>query len=104
MHQYKKLEIWQNAVDFAIDIYSVTKAFPAEEKFGLTIQLKRAAISIASNIAEGACRNTAKEFHHFLGISSGSVAEVETQLIIAGRLSMIPEETRNIYPVKQLSY
>lgn len=96
MHQYKKLGIWQIAVDLAIEIYLATKDFPAEEKFGLTTQLRRASISIASNIAEGACRNTTKEFNHFLGISSGSAAEVETQLIIAARLNMIPEETLNI--------
>ncbi|WP_118972219.1 four helix bundle protein [Taibaiella koreensis] len=95
MHQYKKLDVWQNAVDFAVEIYLITKNSPSEEKFGLTTQLRRAAISVASNIAEGACRNTAKEFYHFLGISSGSIAEVETQLIIASRLGMIPEEASN---------
>jgi len=93
LHQYKQLNVWQNAVDFAENIYTCTRDFPQEEKFGLIAQIRRAAISIASNIAEGSCRNTAKEFAHFIGVSSGSVAEVETQLIIANRLGFISNET-----------
>ena len=95
MHQYKQLAVWQNAVDFVVDIYLNTNNFPTEERFGLTSQLRRAAVSIASNIAEGACRNTPGEFAHFLGISAGSVAEVETQLIIANRLGFVSEEKAN---------
>jgi four helix bundle protein len=100
MHQYKQLTVWQNAVDLAVDIYLNTKDFPPEEKFGLTSQLRRAAVSIASNIAEGACRNTPGEFAHFLGISAGSAAEVETQLIIANRLGFVSDEKANDLSVK----
>lgn len=95
MHKYKQLTVWQNAVDFAVEVYLTTGKFPNEEKFGLTSQLRRAAVSVASNIAEGACRNTSNEFNHFLGISSGSTAEVETQLIIASRLGFVSEDEKD---------
>lgn len=70
----------------AVMVYHVTSRFPKEEKYGLTAQIRRSAASIPSNIAEGAARNSAREFHHFLGISAGSLAEVETQLELAARL------------------
>ena len=89
MHKYRELEIWKRAIDLTVDIYSLSKNFPDDEKFGLTSQIKRAAVSVPSNIAEGAGRNSNKEFNQFLGISTGSIFEVETQLIIAERLNFL---------------
>jgi four helix bundle protein len=89
MHQYKKLEIWQRAVALAVKIYQVSDAFPKEERYGLTSQITRSAVSVSSNIAEGAGRNTNKDFDNFLGYALGSLFEVETQLIIASRLSYV---------------
>ena len=79
---------WQKAMDLSTAIYSVTRPFPREEMFGLTSQLRRASVSIASNIAEGQGRLTAGEFMHFLGMARGSALEVETQLELATRLRM----------------
>jgi four helix bundle protein len=83
---YRDLLAWQEAMKLAVMIYHVTSRFPREEMYGLTAQIRRSAASIPSNIAEGAARNSAREFFHFLGISAGSLAEVETQLELAVRL------------------
>ena len=94
MHNFKDLKFWQKAVDLSVLIYKTTATFatfPTEEKFGLVSQLRRATISIASNIAEGASRNGDKEFLHFLSLSTGSAFEIETQLIIANKLNYIKE-------------
>jgi len=80
------LEVWKKALAFVNCIYQLTAQFPDEEKFGLTSQMRRSAISIPSNIAEGAGRSTKKEFINFLHISQGSIAEIETQLLIARNL------------------
>ena len=78
-------------------IYRITKSFPSDERFGLSQQLRRAAVSVPSNIAEGAHRNTNKEFNYFLGIASGSAAEVYTQVELAARLGYVPStEAANI--------
>ena len=84
---HKQLDVWNVSVEFVTDIYALSKMFPADEKFGLTNQLRRAAVSIPSNIAEGAARGGNREFIQFLYISLGSCAEVETQLLIAANLS-----------------
>ena len=89
MNQFKNLEIWKRAVGFATDIYKATSTFPDEEKYGLTSQLRRCSVSIGSNIAEGAGRNTEKDFKRFLSIAYGSSYELETQLIIATNLELI---------------
>lgn len=86
---YRGLDVWQLAMDIVIEIYRVTRAFPAEEKFGLTAQLRRAAVSIPSNIAEGHNRVGAAEFRRFVSIARGSVAEVETQIAVAVALGFI---------------
>lgn len=86
---YRDLDVWQFAMDIVIEIYRVTRAFPAEEKFGLIAQLRRAAVAIPSNIAEGRSRLGAAEFRHFVSIARGSVAEVETQLTVAVALDYI---------------
>ena len=83
---YRDLLAWQEAMTLAVMVYHVTSRFPREEIYGLTAQVRKAAASIPSNIAEGAARNSAREFYHFLGISAGSLAEVETQLELAARL------------------
>ena len=102
MHQFKELNVRQKSVDLAVDIYSLTKKLPAEERFGLISQINRSAVSIPSNIAEGAGRNTNNEFNHFLGISVGSSFELETQLIITQRLDFISVEDLNVV-VKKLN-
>ena len=89
MHNYQKLTVWQKSVDLAVEMYTLTKKFPPEERFGLVSQIRKCAVSIASNIAEGSGRNTPGEFIHFIGISEGSVNELETQLIISQKLGFI---------------
>ncbi|MFN0082879.1 MAG: four helix bundle protein [Ferruginibacter sp.] len=91
MHNFKELKFWQKAVDLSVMVYKITANFPAEQKFGLVSQLRRATISIASNIAEGASRNSDKEFLHFLSLSTGSAFEIETQLIIATKLNFVDQ-------------
>ena len=86
---YKDLIVWQKAMDFVEMVYRETKNFPKEELYSLTSQIRRAATSIPSNIAEGQARKSTAEFKHFLSFAKGSLAEVETQLLIAQRLSYI---------------
>ena len=95
MHRYKELQIWQKTMDLSQRIYKETTNFPADEKFGLISQMRRSSVSIASNITEGAGRNTDGEFNQFLGIAQGSAFELETQILIAGRLKFIPPEVQN---------
>ena len=92
MHNLKELKIWIKAIDLAAEVYRVTSSFPAEEKFGLTSQSRRAAVSISSNIAEGAGRSSSKEFKYFLGIANGSSFELQTQLFISSKLGLINSE------------
>jgi four helix bundle protein len=92
MHNYKKLNVWILSISLVKNIYNLTRKFPKEEMFVLTQQLRRAAISIPSNIAEGAGRNSNAQFKNFLQISIGSCFEVETQLIISKELEYISEE------------
>lgn len=86
---YKDLKMWHKAKDFAVHVYKTTEQFPREEQYGLTSQLRRASVSVASNIAEGFRRRSAKEKIQFLRISYGSGAEIETQLIISRELGYI---------------
>lgn len=83
---YRDLLIWQKGMDLVKAVYQLTSSFPKEEIYGLTSQLRRAAVSVPSNIAEGHSRNSDKEFNRFLNISLGSLAEVDTQLEIAKQL------------------
>ena len=92
---YRDLEVWRRGMDLVELVYEITKPFPSDERFGLTAQLRRAAVSIPSNIAEGWGRNGRKEFRNFLKIARGSLTEVETQLIVAWRLGYLPEATLN---------
>ena len=86
---YRDLDVWQLAMDIVIQIYRVTRAFPNEERFGLIAQVRRAAVAIPSNIAEGRNRLGAAEFRRFVSIARGSVAEVETQLTVAVALGFV---------------
>lgn len=86
---YQDLIAWQKAMDLVQMIYDTTKSFPKEETYGLTSQIRRAAVSIPSNIAEGQGRASAAEFRHFLSIAHGSVREVETQIMISQRLAYL---------------
>jgi four helix bundle protein len=98
MRPHEKLEVWKRAVDLVIRIYEVTKSFPSEEKFGLVSQIRRAAVSIPANIAEGAARQTDKDFFHFLSVAQGSASGLETELLIAQRLKYIEiENYQKIY-------
>jgi four helix bundle protein len=92
MHKFKDLKVWQKAVDLATLTYQTTKRFPGEERYGLTSQINLSVISIASNIAEGAGRNSKKEFLNFLSIAAGSSYELETQVLIAYNLKYLPKE------------
>lgn len=96
MNRFKELQVWQLSIGLAVMIYDVTKSFPKEEKFGLSSQINRSVISISSNIAEGAGRNSNKEFIQFLSIALGSSFEVESQLIISEKIGFINIETLNL--------
>lgn len=91
MHNYKELNIWKRAIKLAVEVYKISAALPPDERYGLTSQIKRAVVSVASNIAEGAGRNTNGEFVQFLGIANGSSFELTTQLIIASELGLLKE-------------
>jgi four helix bundle protein len=86
---YRELIVWQKAINLVEAVYRATKHFPQTELYGLTRQIRRAAVSIPSNIAEGQGRNTTKDFLHFLAVANGSLMELETQIIIARRLNYI---------------
>lgn len=86
---HKKLDVWKLSMKFVLDIFDITKTFPAEEKYVLIPQVRRSVLSIPSNIAEGAGRNTKKEFANFLHVAQGSLSELDTQLEIALQLKYI---------------
>jgi four helix bundle protein len=92
MRDLKDLIAWQIAMDFAESVYRVTRTFPREERFGLTMQLRRAAVSVASNVAEGHGRVNKRDYARFLLIARGSVKEAETQLLLAQRLAFLSSE------------
>ena len=106
MHNYKNLHIWQEGINLARKIYEVTGHFPANEKYGIVSQMTRAAVSIPSNIAEGAGRNSNKDFANFLSIAIGSIFELHTQIAICEQIGYINEETtkqleQQIYTLQQ---
>ncbi|WP_167613344.1 four helix bundle protein [Maribellus sediminis] len=92
MKNFKNLEIWQNGIELVVDVYKKTESFPNEEIYGITSQIKRSAVSIPSNIAEGSGRGSNKDFNRFLDVALGSSFELETQLIIANRLKFLNDE------------
>ncbi len=89
MRDFKKYEVWQLGRKFTLNIYSITKSFPKEEIYGITSQIRRATVSIPTNISEGCGRNSDKEFGHYINIALGSSLEVENLLIISGDLKFI---------------
>jgi four helix bundle protein len=91
MRTHHDLDVWKNAIQFVTLIYKSTESFPKSEIYGITNQIRRSAVSIPSNIAEGAARTSTKEFSHFLSITLGSLAELETQLIISKNLDYLNE-------------
>ena len=93
---YEDLQVWQQSIELAVVTYNVTKNFPTEEKFGLTSQMRRAAYSVPSNIAEGCNRNSSNEFQQFLSIAQGSLGELKTQMIIAHRVNLLAKDKFDI--------
>ena len=91
MKSHKDLDVWRLAVDLAEEIYQVSRGFPREEQFGMTSQMRRAAVSVAGNIAEGAARNGNREFIQFLYVALGSASELETHLEVARRVGLVME-------------
>jgi four helix bundle protein len=89
MKNFRKLNIWQKGIDLVIDIYKFSNDLPSDEKYGLISQIRRASVSIPSNIAEGSSRNSEKDFKRFLEIAIGSAFELETQLLIIQKLNLI---------------
>jgi four helix bundle protein len=92
MRPHEKLDVWNKSIELMLAVYKNTAPFPKDEKFGLTSQLRRAAVSIPANVAEGAGRRSSKEFSHFLSNAQGSASEVETELLIAHRLGFLPKD------------
>jgi four helix bundle protein len=92
MHNLDGLKIWHKSIELSLEVYKSTNAFPREEMYGLTSQVRKSAVSIASNIADGAGRNSENEFIHFLGIANGSAYELQTQIIISGKLGLMSYE------------
>jgi len=109
MHNFKELIVWQKARNLVKNVYLLTKKFPTEEKYGLSMQIQRSCISIPSNISEGSGRNSNKDFGRFLDIAFSSAFELETQLILASDLNYISEEelnniTEKIQEVQKMIY
>ena len=95
MHNIKDLKIWNKSIDLVIKVYDVSSKFPVDERYGLISQIRRCAVSIPSNISEGAGRNSYKEFLQFLGIANGSSYELQTQLVIVERLGFVDNKICN---------
>ncbi|MDY6950045.1 MAG: four helix bundle protein [Thermodesulfobacteriota bacterium] len=89
---HHRLEVWKRALAFVKSVYELTSSFPGDEKFGLVSQMRRAAVSVPSNIAEGSARNSRKEFVNFLHIAQGSIAELETQVLVSQELGFADEK------------
>jgi S23 ribosomal protein. len=89
LRDYRELTVWQAAMELAERIYALTTCFPKTEQFGLSSQIQRAAVSVPSNIAEGHARDSTKEYLRFISVSMGSLAELETQLLLAQRLNYL---------------
>jgi len=91
MKSFKELKVWQKGIEVVEKVYKATASFPEEERYGLSAQMRRAAVSIPSNIAEGHLRKTTKDFKQFLSIARGSCAELQTQIIIAHKLGFVEQ-------------
>ncbi|MGJ8666319.1 MAG: four helix bundle protein [Patiriisocius sp.] len=109
MHNFQELIVWQKAMDITVKTYELSALFPKEERYGLTSQIRRSAVSIPSNISEGAGRNTDGEFKNFLGIASGSSNELLTQLILSNKLGLVEESlaeplVKDLIEVQKMNY
>ncbi len=102
IRSHTDLDVWQESIQFVTAVYEFTRRFPKEEIYGLTSQLRRAAVSVPSNIAEGASRSSAKEYVRFLHVARGSLSELETQLHIADNLGFIDDVGKGIASVVKL--
>ena len=102
VQSYRDLIAWQKAMAMVTHVYEITKVFPDDEKFGLTSQMRRCAVSVPSNIAEGHSRNSQAEFRRFLSIARGSNAELTTQLMIANNLGYLPDSTTSLKMVDEV--
>jgi four helix bundle protein len=100
---HRDLEVWQEGIDLVMEIYEKTKKFPKEEQYGLVSQMRRAAISYPSNVSEGAARNSNTEYIRFLYIALGSLSELETQLIIAGKLNYFKDNKEILAHIESLA-
>lgn len=96
IRSYRDLLIWQRGLELTKEVYKTTRGLPNNERFGLTNQVRRAVVSIPSNIAEGQARQHTREFRHFLHIALGSLAEVDTQIVLANELGFLAEEESRI--------
>nr|WP_281997450.1 four helix bundle protein [Halomonas sp. A020] len=103
MRKHQELRVWQQTMDLVEHVYTLTKTFPDDETYGLTSQMRRSAVSVPSNIAEGAARGSTQEFIRFLYISQGSLSELETQLLIAQRLNYLPDISLALASINQAS-
>ena len=92
LKHYRELKVWQKSYQFCLGIYTATRGFPSDERYGLTAQIRRSAVSVPSNIAEGYGRKTAGEYLHSLYVAYGSICELETQLLLAVDLGYVKEE------------
>ncbi len=104
---HKDLDVWKESIELVLEIYSISNNLPSDEKYGLMSQMKRAAVSVPSNIAEGAARKSTKEFLRFLDIANGSLSELETQLIIVNRLNLFDTEiviNTKVVPIRKMLY
>ncbi len=109
MHNFKELKIWNRAMDMVVEVYKTTEKFPSEEKYGITSQIRRSAVSVPSNVAEGAGKNSDKDFVRFLSIAQGSSYELQTQLILSQRLGFIKKENcdtivNDISEIQKMNY
>lgn len=96
VRSFEDLAVWRLGMEVAEAVYAASSGFPPSERFGLTAQIRRAAVSIPSNIAEGHARRSTRDFLRFLSMAAGSLAEIRTQLLLARRLDFIPQDTANL--------
>ncbi|MCH7397747.1 four helix bundle protein [Belliella sp. DSM 107340] len=100
MHNYKELNVWKRGIKLTVQVYKISQSFPSDERFGLISQIRRSAVSVPSNVAEGAGRRTNGEFANFLGIAHGSICELETQLYVAFELGYIESEKFQVVTIE----